>query len=80
MKKIIDEVQDLMKLPEDELTELLLEEKYNKAILRELVRRTLKVANDYKKAFEYEHSKNEELEERIENTISRFKAYRSQKE
>ncbi|QQO41311.1 hypothetical protein 015DV004_95 [Bacillus phage 015DV004] len=59
--KIIDEVNYLMSLSDDELNELLISEKYNKANLRELVRRTLKVANEYKKAFEYETS-----EEKIE--------------
>ncbi|XBO86373.1 hypothetical protein AAGG52_01015 [Bacillus licheniformis] len=47
--KIIDEVNYLMTLTDDELNELLINEKYNKANLRELVRRTLKVANEYKK-------------------------------
>ncbi|WP_161513239.1 hypothetical protein [Bacillus sp. AIIW2] len=55
-EKIIDEVNYLMTLTDDELNELLISEKYNKANLRELVRRTLKVANEYKKAFEYETS------------------------
>ncbi|MEK5098614.1 MULTISPECIES: hypothetical protein [Bacillus] len=55
-EKIIDEVKYLMTLTDDELNELLISEKYNKANLRELVRRTLKVANEYKKAFEYEIS------------------------
>lgn len=54
--KIIDDVQHLMSLNEESLNELLLNEKYNKANLRELVRRTLKVANEYKNAFEYEVS------------------------
>ncbi|UZN53034.1 hypothetical protein [Bacillus paralicheniformis] len=55
-EKIINEVNYLMTLTDDELNELLNNEKYNKANLRELVRRTLKVANEYKKAFEYETS------------------------
>jgi hypothetical protein len=44
----IDNVYDLMNLSREELDEILLEPKYNKALLRELVRRTLKVANEYK--------------------------------
>lgn len=55
-KKIIDDINMLMSLKEDELSELLNHEKYNNANLRELIRRTLKVANDYKNAFEYEIS------------------------
>ncbi|XAG96019.1 hypothetical protein U9I18_000084 [Bacillus phage KKP_4048] len=37
-EKIIDEVNYLMTLTDDELNELLISEKYNKANLRELVR------------------------------------------
>lgn len=59
MAKIIDSVQDLMKLSREELDEVLLSEKYNKSNLRELVRNSLKVANEYKSAFEYELSLNE---------------------
>lgn len=55
-KKIIDDVRDLMALPEPVLNELLLDEKYNKANLRELVKRILKVTNEYKTAFEYQIS------------------------
>ncbi|MED2944234.1 hypothetical protein P4284_22760 [Bacillus swezeyi] len=66
-KKIIDEVNDLMTLTDDELNDLLINEKYNKANLRELVRRTLKVANEYKKAFEYEISETKkETDEALE--------------
>ncbi|PAC96345.1 hypothetical protein [Bacillus paralicheniformis] len=65
-KKIIDKVNDLMTLTDDELNDLLTNEKYNKANLRELVRRTLKVANEYKKAFEYETSeKKKETDESL---------------
>jgi len=56
-KKMIDDVLELMKLTDDELTETLLNENYNKANLRELVRRTLKVTKDYKRALDYEQSK-----------------------
>ncbi|GLO66179.1 hypothetical protein [Oceanobacillus kimchii] len=55
-ERIIDNVDYLLGLSEDELNELLIDDKYNKANLRELVKRTLKYANDYKKAFEYEIS------------------------
>lgn len=65
-KNIIDDIHDLMRLSEDELTEVLLNEKYNKANLRELVRRSLETARDYKKAFEYERSENERMKERVE--------------
>lgn len=54
--KIIVEVKDLLALSKSDLDEILLAENYNKANLRELVRRCLKVANEYKKAFEYEIS------------------------
>lgn len=62
-KKIIDDVYDLINLSEDELNEVLLDEKYNKALLRELVRRSLKTVNEYKKAFEYEKYEREETQE-----------------
>jgi hypothetical protein len=55
-RNIIDSVNELMKLTEDELTEALLDEKYNKANLRELVKRSLGTAKEYKQAFEYEKS------------------------
>ncbi|MFT0803341.1 hypothetical protein VSK91_21965 [Bacillus swezeyi] len=66
-KKIIDKVNDLMTLTDDELNDLLTNEKYNKVNLRELVRRTLKVAIEYKKAFEYEISETKkETDEALE--------------
>ena len=60
--RIIDEPRQLMALSDDELTNALLSDKYNKANLRELIRRTLKVTNEYKKAFEYEIYKREETD------------------
>lgn len=65
-KNIIDDIHDLMRLSEDELTEALLNEKYNKANLRELVRRSLGAVREYKKAFEYERSENERMREGVE--------------
>lgn len=63
--KIIDDVEYLMNLNEDELNVALLDEKYNKQNLRELVRRTLKSTNDYKKAFEYEKSEEKKETDRL---------------
>lgn len=54
MNKIIDNVHDLMKMSREELDDILLDKKYNSALLRELIRRTLKVANDYKLSLELE--------------------------
>lgn len=54
MNKIIDNVHELMKLSRDELNEVLLDEKYNKAMLRELVRRSINTAQDYKLMYEME--------------------------
>ncbi|WP_394139068.1 hypothetical protein [Cytobacillus oceanisediminis] len=48
---IIDDVESLMSLTEEELTEKLLEDKYNKANLRELIKRTIDRANTYKIPF-----------------------------
>jgi hypothetical protein len=54
MNQIIDNVHELMKLSRDELDEVLLDEKYNKAMLRELVRRSINTAQDYKLMYEME--------------------------
>lgn len=62
-KGILDDVNKLMTLTEEDLTDVLLDKKYNKALLRELVRRSLRVANDYKNALEYEKNEREETEE-----------------
>lgn len=65
MNNIIDNVHDLMKISDDELTETLLDEKYNKALLRELVRRSIHMANDYK----YLANENKEKSDRLMNDI-----------
>lgn len=72
MGQIIDDVNKLMDLSADELTEALLKPTYNnKANLRELVRRSLYSAETYKKAYENEKEKVEELpKEFIKNTLS----------
>lgn len=57
---LIDDPLKLMTLEDRELDETLLDEKYNKALLRELVRRSLKVAKDYKGNYEYEKESSEE--------------------
>lgn len=61
MNTLMKTVEDLMKLTEEELRELLCESTYNKSNLRELVRRTLKKTEEYKKAFEYERTLNTDL-------------------
>ncbi|PTY93046.1 hypothetical protein [Heyndrickxia sporothermodurans] len=49
----------LMNMSDDEVQEALLEDTYNnKANLRELARRLLKSAKEFKKAFQYEHTLN----------------------
>ena len=63
--EIIDDVEYALSLKEEELNELLLNEKYNKANLRELLRRTLKVTNEYKRAFEYEKSEAKKYKEAL---------------
>lgn len=64
--KIIDNVKHLMDLNEYELELILSDEKYNKQNLRELVKRTLKIASEYKNAFEYEKSdKKKDVDERL---------------
>lgn len=61
MNTLMQSVEDLMKLSEEELREVLCEPTYNKSNLRELVRRTLKKTEGYKKAFEYERMLNNDL-------------------
>jgi hypothetical protein len=55
-----------MKLSADELNEILLDEKYNKANLRELIRRILSRTKTYKEAYEYERSEKEKAEEKFD--------------
>lgn len=52
-ERIVDDVAYLLTLSPEELDELLLSDAYNKANLRELVRRVLESASEYKMAFEY---------------------------
>ncbi|MFL1672549.1 hypothetical protein [Paenibacillus dendritiformis] len=73
MGNIIDEVSDLLKLDEEELTEKLLSEKYNKANLRELVRRCLKEVHEYKVAFYFEKQEHENFRNNINELISKIK-------
>lgn len=65
MPNLLDDVNDLMKLSEEELDERLLDPKYNKALLRELVRRSIKMANDYQKLYQYKKEMEENIEERV---------------
>lgn len=73
MPNIIDNVKALMDMSEDELTETLLDDKYNKANLRELVRRTLKEAKEYKVAFYYEKQEHEKLKTKIDTALKQIK-------
>ncbi|MBP3038079.1 hypothetical protein J9303_00970 [Bacillaceae bacterium Marseille-Q3522] len=74
---IIDNVSKLMLLADDELTEILLQEKYNKQNLRELVRRALDEAYFWKRQYtminntqnEVINSQNEKLR-KIEDIIN----------
>ena len=75
--KLIDDVKYLMGLNEDELEEILLNEKYNKQNLRELVKRTLKVTSEYKKAFEYEIS---EEKKETDESLRRYENEKTTKE
>lgn len=71
--KIIDEVQGLMELSIDELDEVLLDDKYNKANLRELVRRTLKEASKYKTAFHTEKQEHDKYKKSVSFAIGKIK-------
>lgn len=65
MNGIIDNVHDLMKMSREELDEILLDKKYNSAMLRELVRRTLNVAKEYKFSLEINNKNLIEVDEKI---------------
>ncbi|MGV6935956.1 hypothetical protein ACWA2B_10620 [Paenibacillus sp. CMM36] len=69
MNKIIDDIKELVLLSPEKLDKKLLEEKYNKPNLRELVRRSLKEIKEYKSAFEYQLKVNEAQAKQLE-TIS----------
>lgn len=65
MDNLIDNVHDLMKMSREELDDVLLDKKYNSALLRELIRRTLKVANDYKLSLELEGKNLVEVDKKV---------------
>lgn len=73
MKKIIDDIESLRLLSDDELSEKLLEEKYNKANLRELIKRILKQLFEYEAAFEYQVELNKEKNEQLEDVRKKIK-------
>lgn len=66
-RSIIHDIEHLMSVSDDELTEILLQDKYNKALLRELVRRSLRTAKEYKMAWEYEKDDRKDTEEYLKN-------------
>jgi hypothetical protein len=70
---LIDDVNKIMELSEDELNELLIHNKYNKANLRELLRRTLASTKEYKKVYEYERTVREQKEEQLESCLNKVK-------
>ncbi|MGM1044832.1 MAG: hypothetical protein ACQEXX_01660 [Bacillota bacterium] len=70
MNKIIDDIKELELLSLEELDEKLLEEKYSKANLRELVRRSLKEIREYKGAFKYQLKVNEVQAKQLETIRS----------
>lgn len=73
-ERIIDDVDQLLKLSSDELTEVLLENKYNKQNLRVLVKRSLQSVKTYKDAFEYQLLEKEKAEEKIERAKQQISA------
>lgn len=69
---MLDRIEDLMKLSSDELDEVLLQEKYNKANLREVIRRTLAVAIGYKDSCEYLNKVRDEEHEALRNAARKI--------
>lgn len=70
---LIDDVNKILELSEDELNELLIHNKYNKANLRELLRRTIASTKEYKKAYEYERKVRGQKEEQLEEYVNKVK-------
>lgn len=68
--QLIDEVEDLLTMDEDQLLDVLIQDKYNKPNLRELIRRILKKTKEYKQAFEYEKNKHETYRDSVENATA----------
>lgn len=66
-QRILDDVETLVKLSRDELDDILLDPKYNKANLRYLLRSALGSIETYKKAWQYERDEREKAEEKLEN-------------
>jgi len=60
MARLMHTPEELLKMSPEELDEALLNENYNKANLREVIRRLVKLAQDYKRAYEYEKMKLQE--------------------
>lgn len=71
MPHILDNVTDLMKLSRGDLDDIICDDKYNKANLRQLLREALATANDYQKLYEYEKQKNKKskTEEPLERLL-----------
>lgn len=75
---ILDDIQKLIDMDRDELEEVLLDPKYNKANLREMVRRSLGLARKYRDLYELERKTRLESERAfqlfidIKNAIERY--------
>lgn len=74
MNKIIDDINKLMKLSREELDEVLLDNKYNKANLRELIRRLTREAKLYRDLFlsGYENRLPENYQESIKKMMEKI--------
>lgn len=53
LNNIIDDIDKLIDMPREELDEILLDKKYNKALLRELIRRCIRELKFYKEQSDY---------------------------
>ena len=71
---MIDSINDLLKAGPDTLDEMLLDSKYNKANLRELIRRLIKEMQEWKayiKRMELQQKEPDEILERIKELINK---------
>lgn len=75
VQRILDDVDVLMDLTRDELDEILLNPKYNKANLRQLLRISLGSMKTYKNAWQYERSEKEKAEEKLDEMKDKLRNF-----
>lgn len=75
VQRILDDGEVLMNLSREELDEILMDPKYNKANLRQMLRISLGSMKTYKNAWQYEQSKREMAEEQLEEMKDKLRNF-----